>query len=102
MSSCAIDIADASRLDFPPLSAPSGSSLWKPEGPLSAQGVRENIVEYAAQGTDSVPLLVALGSGRGRVVFVGTWKIASLDYGDNRQLLKNIIGWLSGSADLSG
>jgi hypothetical protein len=68
--------------------------IWHPEGPLQSDDMRPLIERWVAKGTGSVPVLVAFEYGRGKVAICGSWKVATLDYGDNATLMCNLMKWL--------
>ncbi len=73
------------------------SSLFRPLGRIGADGSRPTIDEYVSDGVGAVPLLVAKRWGKGRVIAIGTWKLFTVDHGDNFKLIDNAFEWLGAS-----
>jgi hypothetical protein len=71
------------------------SAIIEPEGRPTPQGYLRQIRRYVVTRNDAVKVLAAWRYPRGKVVASGTWKLCTLDYGDNGLLMKNIIRWLS-------
>lgn len=76
------------------LKCPENSTIWEPEGTKLAGGMMPVINKWVEKGTGPALVLAAFTVGRGKVAICGTWKIASLRFGDNRQLMTNLISWL--------
>lgn len=96
ISSCTINTDFGSRELVLTLNSPSNSRIWDPEGPIGPKEYkRRTIHTWNVRETASVPLLIAFEYGKGRVVLSSSWKITTLKYGDNPQLVKNIVEWLS-------
>jgi hypothetical protein len=55
-------------------------------------------IEWTPAPSASLPVLVALKSGAGRVVVLGTWKAVNPGLPQNRILLQNLVSWLQGKA----
>lgn len=94
LSAASLDLDHATvPMDFS-LETSGDSTIWHPEGPLDPNGMRLIIEQWIPAGSGPLPVLAAFRFGRGKVAICGTWKIASLSYGDNRRLMSNIINWL--------
>jgi len=76
------------------LSDPMANEVWIPQYDTSPGGMPSSIVEYTKTDRSELPLLLAIEHGQGRVVLTGTWKFATVDYGDNTKLMGNLILWL--------
>ena len=76
------------------LSDPMANEVWIPQYDTSPGGMPSAIVKYTKTDPSELPLLLAVEHGRGRVVLIGTWKLATVDYGDNTKLMGNLILWL--------
>ncbi len=99
LSSASLDLTHKT---YPPdfvLETAPDTDVWKPEGPLDPQNMRLIIEKWTKSRQASAPFLVLFQAGLGRVAICGTWKIASLDYGDNWKLVTNIIDWLRPKTD---
>lgn len=51
-------------------------------------------VRWAFDGQRSEPVAMALKPGLGRIVIIGTWKVATLPNADNDGFLREVVGWL--------
>jgi hypothetical protein len=60
-----------------------------------ADGYFKQIREYSKKQQTRARIMAAWQMGRGRVVAAGTWKLCTLQYGENDVLLSNCLGWLS-------
>ena len=69
-------------------------SHWIPDGPKDPNGMRPMIERWVRENSEPGPVVVAVPSGRGKVVICGTWKVASQSFADNSTLMRNVIEWL--------
>lgn len=95
-SACSIDArqhpADAVNINA------DSADVWTPTGKKSSQGYLRIIEHYDRLTTGAYPLCVVTARPYfdGRVVIVGTWKILTLNEGDNRRFVDNALSWLAG------
>jgi len=83
-------------MDAPELmvESPPDALVMRPLGSILSDGSRPSIESWSMSRSGPVPLIAARQWGRGRVVVVGTWKLCTVDYADNRRFLDNAIAWL--------
>jgi len=83
-------------MDAPELmvESPPDAVVMRPLGSILPDGSRPSIESWSMSRSGPVPLIAARQWGRGRVVVVGTWKLCTVDYADNRRFLDNAIAWL--------
>jgi hypothetical protein len=80
------------------LSSVAQTVCYRPLGHIGIGGARPNVDAYVESGRGPVPLLMARRHGKGRVVVTATWKLCTVDFGDNAKLLDNAYAWLAGGA----
>ncbi len=78
------------------LRSPEDTYIMRPIGHIQSDGSRPAIDKWEPDQQGTVPILAARTWNQGRIVVSGTWKLWIVDYGDNRQLIENILQWLSG------
>lgn len=78
------------------LKSPKSTWIMRPIGHIQPDGSRPAIDHWEPDRQGEVILLASRKWNRGRVVVSGTWKLWTVEYGDNSKLLENIIKWLSG------
>ncbi len=95
LSSATINIEHLSERPEFVVSATDTAVRWVPTGPIAADGMRP-IIEEWRPGPSGVDLVVCVGftAGRGRVVVVGTWKLAVLEYAENARFVAGVVNWL--------
>ncbi len=94
LSSCALLSAGAAKPELE-LKTGESSSTWVPEYLRTPGGWASAIVNYQEAGQDSATVAVAFDAG-GRVVITGTWKLFTVDDGDNARFVRNVLEWLAG------
>ena len=92
-SACSLKFAPGTVPEFL-LSSPPSSQLMRAEGQKDPAGQMPVIAQWVLDRTQSLPLLVVCRYGKGRVVATGTWKLCTLDWGNNLRLVENIVDWL--------
>jgi hypothetical protein len=93
LSAASLDVRRAVTRDLD-LKTPPSSEIWRPEGPKDPKGMRPIIEQWVKGGQESAVVLTSFQSGKGKVAVVGTWKLMTLPYGDNRKLVENLIDWV--------
>lgn len=92
-SACSVKLSPGTQADFM-LSSPPSAHVMRPEGQRDAAGQMPVITQWVLDRTQSATLVAAFGYGQGRVVAVGTWKLCTLEVGDNLIFVENIVNWL--------
>jgi hypothetical protein len=77
------------------LQSPDTALRMLPKGHIQPDGSRPAIDDWVVDRHGAVPLLVADHWGKGKIALIGTWKIVTVDYGDNAKLFRNILNWLA-------
>jgi hypothetical protein len=78
------------------LEAPPNCVIARQLGQIDSSGGRPNFDDQVEDRRGPVSLLAARKWKKGRVVAVGTWKIWTIDHGDNARLIANTVDWLRG------
>jgi TIR domain len=76
------------------LESPSSSLIMRPVGHIQPNGSRP-AVDWVVDRQGTVPLLATCIVRKGRVIVLGTWKVCTVDYGDNAKLVSNMLQWLA-------
>lgn len=76
--------------------SPPDSLVMRPLGQIQPKGGRPNIEAWEVARTAAAAILLARSWEAGRVAAVGTWKLLTLQAGDNARLLGNLLTWLGG------
>lgn len=93
-SACPVEIQtraeDALEIDA------ADADTWTPKGNKSPDGYLRIIERYEqAVNMARTPCVIAARTfSKGRIVLAGTWKIFTLDEGDNRKFVDNALRWL--------
>lgn len=97
LSGCSVEItSNAEGTAEYVLHTPETSAVMRPIGKQDEDGFMPMIDWWEPERHESVPMLAACRYGRGRVIVCGAMKLCTLDYGDNYQLVTNILDWLAG------
>ncbi|HEX5690637.1 MAG TPA: hypothetical protein VFX76_11575 [Roseiflexaceae bacterium] len=98
LSACSIAIAaDPEGRSEYLLHAPAASVVMQPRGVADEDGFMPAIERWEMIHQAPAPLAATTRYGKGRVAIAGSWKLCTLDYGDNAKLLQNMLNWLAGT-----
>lgn len=78
------------------IQSPDDTWIMRPVGHIEPDGSRPVIDTWEPDRQGGATLLAARTWNRGRVVVAGSWKLWTVNYGDNGKLIDNVLTWLAG------